>query len=678
MKLSKKIKFFFRRIRKVKKLKLAHAKIVPTPLEKINRSLLEFNASEKPKVSIIIPFYNEEIYTWNCLQFLNKNLLKDLEYEILLIDDCSPDEMDFSLAKGITIHRNEQNQGFLKNINNGIQLAKGEYIYILNNDTEVHENFLDELFYVFDNFKNVGAVGSKLLNPNKSLQEAGAVFLKNMDIWQIVLNKKTFSPEVNYIAKVDYCSGCSLLFKRRNDLGELNLFDEQFAPAYFEETDFCFQLKYIQNKEIYYTPFSEVMHFNGISYNSDTSESNNLKKATLFKNNKEKFKKKWRKEVNQVQASCVEERILEKYNTKSILFFTEVIPTHDKDSGSNRFKEIMAAFVDLGYHVTLVCQHTFIENPYLQHYQRMGINVFYEYKKYTGYKEFIIEQKLNPSLVWLYGPNPFALYFKEIKEILPASKLIYDMVDIHHLRFKRALELTPNKKSIRKNYLKYEKLEKQAATLCDYVITISDFEENYMKSICDSNKIMTISNVHYTKIDKAETFTFEDRKDILFIGSTHAPNVDALYYLYQEIMPKIWKTHPEITVNIIGNVDTLIDDIQHPNFIFHGYVPSIETFFKTNKLMIAPLRYGAGVKGKIGQSFEYFLPLVTTSIGIEGMKIKDNENAFVADLPEEFAEKVIQLYTDKEIWMKFHEKSEESLMPFSKEKVIEQISNLTK
>ncbi|TAF68756.1 MAG: glycosyltransferase [Flavobacterium sp.] len=678
MKITKKIKYFFRRIRKIKKLNAENHVIIPIPLEKINRTPIRFLSSKEPKVSIIIPFYNEEIYTWNCLRFLNKNLTNDIPFEILLIDDCSPENMDFSAIEGITIHRNEENLGFLKNINKGISLAKGEYIYILNNDTEVHENFLKELLYVFENFKNVGAVGSKLINPDKSLQEAGSLFMKDLNIRQIVKNKKTFYPEVNYITKVDYCSGCSLLFKRKDDCGNLNLFDEQFAPAYFEETDFCFQLKYIQKKEIYYTPFSEVMHYNGISYNSDKNkETVNLKKATLFKNNKEKFQLKWKTEINQIEATTIEDRILEKYDHKSIVFFTEIIPEYNKDSGSNRLKEIMSAFVELDYHVTLICEYKYIDNSYIKCYQKLGINVFYEHKKFTGYKKYIKEQKLNPNFTWFYGPNSFARYYKSVKKILPQSKVVYDMVDIHHLRFKRAIELNPTKISQRKKYLKYRNLEINASNLADYVVTISEFEENYMKAICNPEKLKTISNIHYLKIKKEESNSFEDRENILFIGSTHTPNIDALYYLYNEIMPEIWKELPFIKVNIIGNVNSLINDIEHPNFIFHGFVPSIEHFFKSNKLMVAPLRYGAGVKGKIGQSFEYFLPLVTTSIGIEGMKIKDNENAFVADSADEFAAKIVQLYTNKEIWTRFHENSEKSLIPFSKEKLKKQIISFT-
>ncbi|MGL5111456.1 MAG: glycosyltransferase [Flavobacterium sp.] len=678
MKISKKIKYFFRRIRKIKKLKQAYSQIETKYLEEINRIPLHFNISEQPKVSIIIPFYNEEVYTWNCLHFLHQNLTNEIGFEILLIDDCSPETMDFSLIQGITIHRNHTNLGFLKNINKGISLAKGEYIYILNNDTEVHKDFLKELLFVFENFKNVGAVGSKLTNPNKTLQEAGSLFMKNLDIRQIVKNKKSFYPEVNYITKVDYCSGCSLLFKRKNDNGDLNLFDEQFAPAYFEETDFCFQLKYIQKKEIYYTPFSEVMHYNGISYNSsDTNEAATIKKETLFKNNLVKFKTKWHNEISNIKAQTIEERILEKYQNKSIVFFSESIPTHDKDSGSNRLKEIMSAFLELGYHVTLVCQYAYNNNTYIPFYQKMGINVFFEHKQYTGYTKYLLDQRLTPALVWFYGPVVFMKHIKTVKKIFPDTEMVYDMVDIHHLRHKRAIELCPSKISTRKKFLKYRKLELNASKLADYVITISEFEKDYMKSICDQVKLKTISNVHYLKIKKEETSSFEERKDLLFIGSTHTPNIDALYFLYHEIMPKVWKEYPEIKVNVIGNVDAEIKDIQHPNFVFHGFVPQIEQFFITNKLMIAPLRYGAGVKGKIGQSFEFHLPLVTTSIGAEGMKIVDNENAFVANSAIDFAEKIITLYTDKEIWTKFHDTSEKSLRPFSRDKLKETINNIT-
>lgn len=660
MKITKKIKHYFTRIRKIYRLEKENSKIMAKPLGETNREQLLFKLSETPKVSIIIPFFNQEIYTWNCLLSLNKYLTNDIPYEIILIDDYSTENYDFSLIEGISIHRNNEHLGFLKTINKGIQLAKGEYIYTLNNDTEVQENFLNELFFVFENFENVGAVGSKLLNPNGSIKEAGAVFKKDFNYRQIGTYKKTYYPEINYIVKVDYCSNSSLLFKKLNDNGNINLFDEQFSPSLFEEKDFCLNLKQIQKKEIYFTPFSKVVHYSDKTYNSSKSK-------TLYKTNSEKFKKKWNKQLIEIKATTVENRIQDIYSNKSIVFFNAMVPEFDRDSGSNRLKEIIQSYIDLKYHVTLICPFVYKDNYYTPVFQKMGVNVFYEHKMFAGFKKYLTNQKIKASIAWFYGPKQFVSSYKAVKQLMPKAKLVYDMVDIHHLRYKRAIELEPMRISFRKKYLKYKKMELIASELADYIITISKFEEDYMETICSKNKIITISNIHYPKINRNNTLPFEERKDILFIGSTHSPNVDALYYLYNEIMPLVWNKIPNLKVNIIGTVKEVINDIEHPNFVFLGYVENIDNYFISNKFMIAPLRYGAGVKGKIGQSFEYYLPVITSSIGAEGMHLIHNENALIQDTKEGFAESIIDLYANKELWEKLQSNSEASLYPFSRE-----------
>lgn len=678
MGISRTIRYFKRRIKKVGALEKQYKKSKPKQILNIEKKTIVFNSSEKPIVTIIIPFYNEIDYTRNCLYYLHKNLSETYPYEIILIDDNSNDDCDLSHIKGIKIIKNEENLGFLRNINKGINASKGDYIYLLNNDTEVQEKFLDELFYVFENFKNVGAVGSMLLNPNKTLQEAGSVFMKAIDIDNIARKKFPFYPEINYIYKVDYCSGSSLLFKKYNDNGTINLLDEQFAPAYFEETDFCFQLKYIQNKQIYYTPFSKVLHFNGVTYNSkkNKDESKLKKKEELFKTNFEKFKIKWQNELNAIQATTIPERICEMYDNKSVVVFAGMIPEFDKDSGSNRLKEIIDAYTELGYHVTIIVKFTYIDNPYITYFQRKGVNVFYEHKKFTSIEKYLKNQKLNPSIAWFYSPDIFMKHYNIAKKYCSNAKLVYDMVDIHHLRIQRSIEVEPNRISLRKKYIKYKKIETKAAALADYVIAISDFEKNYMKNFCADSKLKIISNIHYPKIDCSKTWPFEKRKDILFIGSTHTPNIDAVYYLYNEIMPIVWNELPDLKVNIIGNIVEQVNDIDDSRFIFQGYVPDIEEFFISNKLMIAPLRYGAGVKGKIGQAFEYYLPVVTSSIGAEGMHLVNTKNALIDDTAEGFANAILKLYLNKEIWLELQKNSENSLKPFSKEHLKEIIMAL--
>ena len=181
-----KIKHFFRKNRKIALIEKKYEKQKIKSIGFFDKTLINFKSSNNPKVAIIIPFYNQLNYTINCLGYLNEFLTESIPFEIILIDDNSSENCDLSSVSGIQIIKNSSNQGFLKNINIGVKAAKAEFIYILNNDTEVRKNFLEELFFVFENFKNVGAVGSKLLNADGTLQEAGSVFMKNCTIHQIV------------------------------------------------------------------------------------------------------------------------------------------------------------------------------------------------------------------------------------------------------------------------------------------------------------------------------------------------------------------------------------------------------------------------------------------------------------------------------------------------------------
>jgi len=658
-------------IEKTKYINNLHAEQVTVTDIPVNfkRSKLVFPYFSNPKVSIIIPFYNQEAYTWACLNSIHRHL-PSVSFEILLINDKSSDSTDFSLIENIQIINNSENLGFLKSVNQGISMAQGEYIYLLNNDTIVKEGFLDTLYEVFATFQNVGAVGSKLLNSDGSLQEAGCVFMKDCNINQVV-KKEHYYPEVNYVYKVDYCSGCSLLFKKYNDNNEFNLFDEQFAPAYFEETDLCFSLKYLQGKDIYYTPFSQVIHFNGVSYNSKVEDQIQSKKQ-LFESNLAKFKRKWLKEIESISALNIEQRILELYNNKSIVFFYYRVPEYDSNSGDLRFTEIIKAFKILGYHITLIVESNRIDNPYLSFFQKMGVSTYYEYRKTKGVQKFFNNIQHVTPICWFYTADVFISYSKTVRKLLQKPTLVFDMVDIHHLRLLRMLERDPLNKNLKKWYLKALKNEKIASSEADIIIPISDEEGIYMEKFCPRDKMVVISNVHYPKVNIGQIPDFSQRSGLLFIGSKHLPNLDSMKFLHEDIMPHIWETNPEIELYVIGNVNTLLN-ISHPKIKLLGHVPDITDYFLNTKLMVAPLRYGAGVKGKIGQAFEYYLPVVTSKIGAEGMQLEDGETVLLAETAEEFAKKILLLYTDKDLWKKIQKHSERGLRPFSRETLFEKI-----
>ncbi|MGE4512900.1 MAG: glycosyltransferase family 4 protein, partial [Chryseobacterium sp.] len=162
----------------------------------------------------------------------------------------------------------------------------------------------------------------------------------------------------------------------------------------------------------------------------------------------------------------------------------------------------------------------------------------------------------------------------------------------------------------------------------------------------------------------------------IFIGSIHEPNIDAVKFLYDKIMPLVWNINPELEVSVIGNVADKLDLKLYPKFKFLGFLESIEDHFMKSKIMVAPLRFGAGVKGKIGQAFEYFLPVVTTDIGAEGMQLVNEKNVLIANDEKCFAEAIIRLYNDEELWNTIREHSVDSLKPFSVAAVSETLKKI--
>lgn len=251
----------------------------------------EFPKFENIKVSIVIPVYNQYQLTKDLL-FSILQETKNISYEIIIADDNSTDEtknIEQNIKNIITVH-NPENLGFLKNVNNAVNFANGKYIMLLNNDMIVTENWLCELVNTIKNDKTIGVVGATVLYPNGKIQEKGNTLYKNGDS-KFNDNKKNNNKK-DEIKEVDYCSGCCILFSKEN-WDKIGGFDETFAPAYFEDADFCLQIKYRLNLKIVNQPKSEIYHFHGQTYTS--------KAKSLFGKNKIKFNNKWNKYLENKQ-----------------------------------------------------------------------------------------------------------------------------------------------------------------------------------------------------------------------------------------------------------------------------------------------------------------------------------------------------------------------------------------
>ncbi len=596
-----------------------------------------------PLVSIVIPVHNGVDYTAQCLRSIKATSVNNL-IEIVVVDDVSDDATAALLAgsTGITVVRNESNLGFVASVNAGVAATRGRYILMLNNDTVVRAGWLPAMLDAMSSADDIGAVGAKLIYPDGRLQEAGGIIWNDASGWNFGRGQDPAAPQYNFRREVDYCSAAALMV-RRDLLEEMGLMDRRFDPGYYEDTDLCFALRR-NGYRVIYEPKAEVVHYEGISFGTDAAPNTEGHSKGVQEANRQKFIEKWGDELALQYSNGEFAGLLggRRREVARILVIDEWVPQADRDAGSLRMKSILLLLHDLGHHVSLFPRNRYCAEPYTSEFQRAGIEVL------CGLA-FDEVAKLRPGFfdtVLLSRPGPAAELMNLVRRHFPEAVLIYDTVDLHQLREQRGAEFRAEA-SPRTDTS--STLETDFMAAADITIAVTDVEERIIRSAIPSASTFIVPTVHESI--EAEQPPFEDREGILFLGSyQHPPNVDAVFYLVEEILPLLHGRMP-IQLWVVGsNPPPSLITLRSPDIIVTGHVPDLEPFFARARVFVAPLRYGAGMKGKIGQAMSYGLPVVTTPIGAEGMGLHDGKHVLIRDDPEGFADAVIRLYGDKELW----------------------------
>ena len=636
--------------------------------------------SDTPKISIIIPVYNQLDYTLRCLKAIALNLSHNTLVEIIVVNDCSGDRTKEILEaiEPLTLINSDNNQGFIYSCNQGAAIAKGKYLYFLNNDTEIKPNCIESLAEVLA-ADNVGAVGSKLVYPQGRLQEAGGIVWQDASGWNYGRQDNPHAPEYNYLRPVDYCSGASLMVKKEV-FERLNGFDRELAPAYYEDTDLCFAIRHCLDLEVMYQPKSEVIHYEGIS--SGTSTISGTKKYQVV--NAAKFKQKWQNVLDRgnyianAGINLVHLAAKKYLGEKTILVIDSYMPSYDKESGSRRLFELLKIFKDLNYHVIFVADNGFKDEPYTSVLQNLQIEVLYTQQGYGSSIEEQIDNRLSLiDIAWICRPELNEKYTSLIRS-RGEIKVVYDTIDLHYLRLKRAWNLNPDPAK-KVEWIEMQDRELKMAHSADLTITVTPTEQALLESQ-GVNNVAVVPNVHTSCLDSVPSFS--DRSGILFIGSyNHTPNIDAVIWLCEEIMPLVWQEQPDIKVTLLGNnPSNEVLALASDRVTVTGYVEDVTPYFLFHKLSVSPLRYGAGMKGKIGHSLEYKLPVVSTKIGTEGMNLIPEKHILEANTTVEFARAILRVYNDKTLWNHLSRNSASAIANYSpdllKNKLQQTLANL--
>lgn len=615
------------------------------PVENYPR--LHFKEVEKPLVSIIIPVFNQFRYTYTCLAAIKDHTDFD-SYEIIIADDCSDDDTTrvSRIVAGIRIVRTQKQSYFLKNCNHAAGYARGSYLLFLNNDTQVQKGWLSPLVELMERNPKAGLVGSCLIYPDGRLQEAGGIIWKDGSAWNYGNGKNPAMPEYRYVKEADYISGASILV-RRSVWEALGGFDEQFAPAYCEDSDLAFSVRQL-GYQVLYQPASLVVHLEGTSNGRDTNQG---VKAYQEKNQK-KFLTKWRRVLEEEQLPHGQQVFLARdrgQNRKKILIMDHRVPCYDKDAGGRTVFMYAKLFLESGLQVTFFPDDFYPHQPYTRELEQLGIEVLYGNYYVSHWRSWLEENADSFDYVYLNRPQVSIKYIEILRKFSKA-KLIYYGHDLHYLREEREYALTDNQELL-KSSQRWKKIEGQLFQQSDVIYAVGEYEYKILQKDFPDKTIRCVPAYIYPALSPAirPEEQLQDRKDILFVGGFgHPPNLDAVLWFAEEIFPLVLAEEPQMVWHIVGAAPPeAVRSLAGEHIQVHGYISeeALNLLYRQVRLVVAPLRYGAGVKGKVVECLYHQCPLLTTVAGVEGLPDDGYEFA-VARTDRTMAEQLLVLYRD--------------------------------
>ena len=339
--------------------------------------------------------------------------------------------------------------------------------------------------------------------------------------------------------------------------------------------------------------------------------------------------------------------------SQRVLVAAYYVPEPDRDTGSRRVSDIMALLHDAGWAVSFLAVNSFRDRRYVESLQQKGVEVHDGAKTSLESLVTAAEYQLAVVAYWPVGER----VVPGLRRASPATHVIVDSIDLHFVReARRALQRPGHSGSAR--LLTSGDASQMVGELnvygaADAVLTVSEKEAAIVNDLTGQTTLA--HTLQLLEDASASRVPLRHRRGVLTFGNyEHAPNVQAVEFLCQEVLPRVapdvLKAH---SVSVVGaGLDETVRaygrGVPHVKMI--GWVPSVLPYLRRSRITVVPLRYGAGVKGKLVQALRVGTPTVSTSIGAEGLSLVDGSQVLIADDSVAFGDAMTRLLTDDALW----------------------------
>jgi len=661
------------------------------------------SAGDPPLVSFIYTLHNNPIMSSKGLLAAFRTAHEVPSAEFVLLDDHSSQDMTPFVGVAETLEsvfgtriqkwRAPEPLGYTVANTVALKLASGTYACLMNSDVFPLPGWLAAIYHTLISLPGAGIVGPLQVSPAARVMEAGGTVFRQGHPYNT--GRSAWPWELPYLHThvVDYISAACIIFDRAEFLG-LGLFDPQFAPAYFEDTDAALVMRR-SGKLVVSVPLAVVVHNEGSSYS-------NARKEALMQTNTEKFTAKhtevldlhcpsprgWAQTCGDMRdiVSAMHFNTIRRQGTQ-VLILDNDVPLVDQDSGSVRMMELIQIIIDMGYGVTFQPESSQSFLKYVLPVLALGVHVLPPGSvKQLSERVGIEAGRGMAACPWqvaiLSRRAVFASQINHLRKVCPTVPLIYDTVDLHFVRERRSVELaratgdkapvfladtfvdvhkTPKEK-VEKLLAEGEEMEVSFMRMSQYVLVVGSSEVDLAAQKAGKDKVRLLTNIYPDPDPSVTGLPFEERVGGLFVGSMcHTPNIDASKFIMHEILADHAAFPEGFTIHMVWSGtrrcaqllgDMMQEAADHPLITLHLDVTNEElhdlhmrvTFF------LGALRVGAGVKGKLCHALLFGLPIVASEVASEGMFLTSELNVLSASAPDDYRRQITRLISNSTLW----------------------------
>ena len=626
------------------------ARMAEITLAQFTRTKIDFTVHGEPSVSVIVVLYNQFALTMSALASLRSCYPGDIE--LILVDSGSRDETRRigRYLDGVRLIRFDRNAGFVEACNTALAYVTAPAVLYLNNDVTLGFKSVQLALNRLRSDPQIGAVGAKFIRTHGMLQEAGSIIWRDGSTAGYLRNAEPGAPEANFLRDVDFCSGAFLMV-RAAVLKTLHGFDDDYRPAYYEETDLCVRLKKAGYRVVY-DPMVVVHHVEFGSANSSRS-------ARMIERNHKIFVEKHRDWLRYKYPPRPRNALFArspKDGRGRILFIEDRVPMRDLGSGYVRSNDIVRAMVALGYHVGVYPIYPTI-TPIMDTLADFPetVEVLYD-RGLEQMQGFIEERSGYYDIVWIgrtHNLERLLPLLGDTSSALPEHGLVLDTEAISAPRtVERARVLgLPIEIDLETMLRK----ELACAYFCQKIVAVNERDAALIRLGGHTN----IAVLGHMKEPAPTSSGWEQRSGLLFLGAFHeesSPNYDSLTWFVDEVMPLLHdRLPPEVRFTIAGYASRQVDMTpfgRDSRVDLIGTVRDLATLYDAHRVFVAPTRFAGGIPFKVHEAASYGLPMVATELLCRQVGWTDGEDILSGGTDDamRFADRIVALYEDAELW----------------------------